>query len=159
MKRILTIGGVVAVAPILVITLLLVGLASDGDGSSTASPQPGTTGSPIVSPTQDPSRTRFLAPIDSAEAGPSKDPGHFVLTLVAGLPSGCAAADGYEISRTDTVINVQVFDTLPSAKDIVCTAIYGTYPLRLDLGTGFVAGREYHVDLNGTKQLAFTFVN
>ena len=93
---------------------------------------------------------RVLAPIDAASVAVLESfPPQYRLQVKAGLPSGCARADGYEVSRSGNDIRVAVYNTLPTG-NVACTAIYGTYDLGIDLGSGFASGQEYRVNVNGT---------
>jgi hypothetical protein len=117
-------------------------LDTPGRPEPTWTPRPGGTAAPGT--------MRVLAPIDRAEIAVLESfPPRYRLQVQAGLPSGCARADGYEMTRAGNDIRVAVYNTLPTGNP-VCTAIYGTYELSIDLGTNFVSGQEYRVNVNGT---------
>lgn len=93
-------------------------------------------------------RRRVLAPIEGAEVRVLESfPPRYVLHVRAGLPSGCARQDGYELSRDQDTLRVRVYNTLPTG-DVACTLIYGTYELNISLGSDFQSGREYRVQVN-----------
>lgn len=97
-----------------------------------------------------PGLMRVLAPIEAASVAILESvPPQYRLQVKAGLPSGCAKADGHEVTRSGNDVRVAVYNTLPSG-NVICTQIYGIYDLSIDLGTGFVAGQEYRVNVNGT---------
>jgi len=111
---------------------------------------------PAPSPTrvpggsQVPGTMRVLAPIETAQVAILESfPPQYRLQVKAGLPSGCARADGYEVTKSGNDVRVAVYNTLPTG-NIACTAIYGIYGLSIDLGGGFVSGQEYRVNVNGT---------
>jgi hypothetical protein len=97
---------------------------------------------------------RVPAPIDGAEVQVRDTTPRYVLVVKAGLPSGCAKPDTFTVSQTGNVVKVAVSNTLPTGNP-VCTAIYGTYELDIDVGTNFAAGQEYRVDVNG-RVVTFT---
>jgi len=108
------------------------------------------TWTPAPGGTRTPGTMRILAPIDAASVAVLESfPPQYRLQVKAGLPSGCARADGYEVSRTGNDIRVAVYNTLPTG-NVACTAIYGNYDLSIDLGSGFTSGQEYRVNVNGT---------
>lgn len=104
----------------------------------------------IVPPDQSDERMTVPAPIESAEILhlPSTPP-EYVVKVVAGLPSGCAKPDDYTVTRDGNEIRIDVTNTLP-AGDPVCTMIYGTYELSINLGSDFTDGETYRVNVNDT---------
>lgn len=104
----------------------------------------------IVPPDQPDERVIVPAPIESAEIlqVPSTPP-EYVVKVVAGLPSGCAKPDDYSVTREGNEIQIDVTNTLP-AGDPVCTMIYGTYELSINLGSDFTDGETYTVHVNET---------
>jgi hypothetical protein len=67
--------------------------------------------------------------------------------ISAGLPSGCAKQDSHSVSRAGEVITISVLNSMPR-DNLVCTAIYGTYELNVDLGSNFAIGTTYTVRVN-----------
>ncbi|MBE0438010.1 MAG: hypothetical protein IBX56_19695 [Methylomicrobium sp.] len=95
------------------------------------------------------------APIESVDIEVlESSPPEYMANIVAGLPNGCAEPGGYEVSREGNEIMIQVMNTMPPG-DPVCTMIYGTYPVKVNLGSHFVSGETYTVNVNGTIE---TFV-
>jgi hypothetical protein len=139
---------------------------ASGSGSSIApgepTPPPGTTRPPAASatplpasPTPAPGTMRVLAPVQSADmAVLTSFPPQYAVKVTAGLPSGCAKADGSEVTQSGNEIRVAVYNTMPSGP-IACTQIFGTYDLTINLGSNFVTGQDYRVSVNG-KMLTFT---
>ncbi len=102
-------------------------------------------------PTLPPGTVRTMAPIESAKVAVLESaPPQYRLQVKAGLPSGCAKPGGYEVTKSANDVRVTVYNTMPTGNP-VCTAIYGTYDVSIDLGPGFVAGQEYRVNVNGTQ--------
>src|SRR3990172_1125281 len=95
-----------------------------------------------------PGRERVLAPIDNADIRVLESfPPQYVLNVTAGLPNGCARADGYQVDRTGDTVRVRIYNTMPVGK-VVCTQVYGSYELNIPLGSDFQSGRDYTVDVN-----------
>lgn len=97
------------------------------------------------------------APIDEVDilVRESFPPGYTV-HIVSGLPSGCAQFESAEVTgRSGNTITIAVKNTLPSDDQVVCTMIYGTKETNIDLGTDFVSGQTYTVQVNDVTE---TFV-
>ncbi len=108
-----------------------------------------------VAPTPAGDRIEVLAPIDGLDVAVLESfPPRYVLNLRAGLPSGCARQGRYDLTRLGTTLTVRVWNTMPVGR-VACTAIYGTYELRIDLGTDFQRGVQYTVEVNG-RTTSFT---
>lgn len=56
------------------------------------------------------------------------------------------------MTRSGNVIRVRVLNT--NTPGAICTAIYGMYEVNLNLGSDFVSGQEYRVEVND-KVLTF----
>jgi hypothetical protein len=121
--------------------------ASDRDLAPRATPQ-----SPATPPSSGggtPGVVRVLAPIEAVDMAVLESyPPRYRLLVKAGLPSGCAKPDGYDIARAGSEVRVAIYNTLPDGNPI-CTTIYGIYDLSIDLGSDFVSGQEYRVNVNG----------
>jgi hypothetical protein len=101
---------------------------------------------------QTPDRTTDKAPIESVDVIPgSGGPTGHALQIVAGLPSGCVEPAEAGFERYDDLIIVTVTNLVPADPSTVCTDIYRTYDVVLDLGTNFVPGREYTAYVNGVE--------
>jgi len=91
------------------------------------------------------------APIDRLEVRILESaPPRYVLDVQAGLPSGCAQKGRHEVARSGDVITVTVLNSMP-AGDLICTMIYGTYELSIDLGSDLKRGVTYTVVVNDRK--------
>jgi hypothetical protein len=96
-------------------------------------------------------RTRVPAPIDDLKVLPLLD-GSYSLVIEAGLPSGCAQKDTYEVNRSGNDFNVKVWNTMPSDNP-PCTAIYGMYDLTIPLGV-LPVGQTVNFNVND-KTISF----
>ncbi|WP_040665885.1 hypothetical protein, partial [Nitrolancea hollandica] len=110
---------------------------------------PGFGHGPGARPPREPGQRIVPAPIESVEviASGSTPTGH-ALKIVAGLPSGCASPHDSGFRRVGDVINAYVTNTVPANPNTVCSLIYGTYEVTIDLGTDFVPGHEYTARVN-----------
>ena len=96
----------------------------------------------------DPGRQTVPAPIDDlAVVIRESNPPQVTLTVQAGLPSGCAQRDSYSVSRTGDTFTVSVLNSMPTGNPI-CTMIYGSYTLNIDLGRDLRVGATYTVNVN-----------
>ena len=83
-------------------------------------------------------------------------PPGYTVHVTSGLPSGCARFNAAEVlERNGANIVIRVTNTLPTGKDVVCTAIYGYHEANLDLGQDFKSGQVYTVKVND-KETTFT---
>jgi hypothetical protein len=99
-----------------------------------------------ISPT--PGRQTVAAPIDDLQVLiRESSPPQVTLKVKAGLPSGCAQRDSQSVTRSGDTITVSVLNSMPSG-DPICTMIYGTYELNIDLGSDFRPGATYTVRVN-----------
>lgn len=103
---------------------------------------------PTGAPSAPSGRLTVPAPIDQVDVLiRESSPPLLTLRITAGLPSGCAQRHSHQVSRAGDTITVTVLNSLPTG-DPVCTAIYGSYDLGVDLGSGFTAGTTYTVRVN-----------
>ena len=100
-----------------------------------------------------PARQTLAAPIDAIDVLVRESaPPQVTLKITAGLPSGCAKQDSHSVRRAGDTITVTVLNSMPTGNPI-CTMIYGTYVLNVDLGNDFRVGGTYTVQVNDkTKQ-------
>jgi hypothetical protein len=88
------------------------------------------------------------APIESAEVIlPESAPRQPSLRLVAGLPDGCTEQGHTEVTRLGSLFRVQVLNYRVGE---VCTQVYGTYELTLQLSSGLAYGR-YELEVNDRR--------
>lgn len=80
-------------------------------------------------------------------------PPQYAVAIKAGLPSGCAKAAGYSVSRSGNVIKLVVMNS-NAAGGVACTLIYGMYDINASLGSDFVSGQTYTVEVND-KSISF----
>jgi hypothetical protein len=102
-------------------------------------------GGPSPSPSN---RQAVPAPIDGLDVRVlESSPPQYVLSVRAGLPSGCAERNRHELNRSADVITVTVLNWMPTGTP-VCTMIYGSYELSINLGSDFRSGTTYTVSVN-----------
>jgi hypothetical protein len=143
---------------LIVVILLLVGGAIAAIASETMT-APSPRAVPPVQPTATLAppggRLAVPAPIDGLDVRVLESaPPRYIVDVTAGLPSGCAQRDSHKVDRTGTVVTITVMNSVPPGNPI-CTMIYGTYQLSVDLGTDFVRGTTYTVRVND-KTTTFT---
>lgn len=93
-------------------------------------------------------RRTVAAPIDGLDVRVLESaPPQYMLNVRAGLPSGCAKQHSHGVTRAGDAITVTVLNSMPSGNPI-CTMIYGSYELNINLGSDFVPGRTYTVRVN-----------
>jgi hypothetical protein len=101
----------------------------------------------FVSPSP-PDRQAVPAPIDGLDVRVlESNPPQYVLSVRAGLPSGCAEQNRHELSRSAEAVVVTVLNWMPTGNP-ACTAIYGSYELNINLGSDFRSGTTYQVSVN-----------
>ena len=105
-----------------------------------------------ASPTPAPEMTSTPAPIESVVV--NGDHTGYSLSIVSGLPSGCARFDGYHVEHRGKVLEVTVTNLMPTGP-VACTAIYGSHEGVVDLGADFEPGVTYTVVVNGQVTNAF----
>lgn len=124
----------VLAAALTVAALLIVGIAALASARGGLDPAPG--------------RVTVPAPIDAVEVVIRESaPPQVSVKVNAGLPSGCAQRDSHSVSRTGDTFTVTVLNSMPAGNRI-CTMIYGTYALEIDLGRELVPGTTYTVQVN-----------
>jgi len=99
-------------------------------------------------------RQAVLAPIDHLDVRVlESSPPQYVLSVRAGLPSGCAEKNRHETQRVAQTITVTVLNWMPTGTQ-PCTLIYGSYELNINVGSDFRSGTTYSVIVND-KRTAF----
>ena len=96
-------------------------------------------------------RQEVLAPIDGLDVSVlESSPPQYMLSVRAGLPSGCAEKNRHETQRAAETISVTVLNWMPAGSP-PCTMIYGSYELNINLGSDFRRGTTYTVSVNDRK--------
>jgi hypothetical protein len=96
-------------------------------------------------------RQAVPAPIDDLSVRILEStPPQYVLSVRAGLPSGCAEKNRHESQRSAEAITVTVLNWMPTGSP-PCTMIYGSYELNINLGSDFRRGTTYSVSVNDKK--------
>ncbi|MPZ24422.1 MAG: hypothetical protein GEU28_13015 [Dehalococcoidia bacterium] len=92
------------------------------------------------------------APIESVEISATLSiPPQYVAHIVAALPGSCAQPAGHDVWRDGTTIYIEVHNRVPAEQQI-CAPVYTTYPVDVNLGSDFVSGKAYTVNVNGTVE-------
>ena len=127
-------------------TLILAGLATIALGVAVGVLAMAGTGGGLL--TQPAGRHTVAAPIDGLDVRVlESSPPQYMLSVRAGLPSGCAKQDSHSVSRVGDTITVIVLNSMPNG-DPPCTMIYGSYELNINLGTDFRSDSTYTVHVN-----------
>lgn len=96
-------------------------------------------------------RQEVLAPIDGLDVSVLlSSPPQYMLSVRAGLPSGCAKRHRHETKREADAITVTVMNWMPTGRP-PCTMIYGSYELNINLGSDFRPGTTYSVSVNDKR--------
>jgi hypothetical protein len=96
-------------------------------------------------------RQAVLAPIDGLDVRVlQSNPPQYMLSVRAGLPSGCAERNRYETERLAEAITVTVLNWMPTG-NAPCTMIYGSYELNINLGSDFRPGTTYVASVNDKR--------
>ena len=131
--------------------------AATAPPGDTAVPPAPTLTPPQPTPTLEAGRHPVPAPINEADVRVAESfPPQYFVHIQAGLPNGCAQQYTHSFTRSGNQIDVTVLNSMPDA-DLICTAIYGTYEINIGLGSDFVAGETYTVNVNdGAAEAQFT---
>jgi hypothetical protein len=96
-----------------------------------------------------------LTPIESVTVSLMKsNPPQVGVHIMGGLPDGCTNFYGIEITREKDTVNIKVLNQHP--KGVFCTAIYTTFEKDINLGSDFVTGATYTLNVNDYKT-TFTY--
>jgi len=74
-------------------------------------------------------------------------PPQVIVSIQAGLGSGCTEFHDLLVTRDGKTITIEL--TTQSPKQAACTAIYGYFEKNENLGSDFVSGETYTIDVNG----------
>ena len=122
----------------------------------------GPAGDPPPSPPEDQGyeTVEVLAPIESVQIMVLESfPEQYVVQVISGLPSGCAAFSHSEVSQDGSEINIDIYNTVPSPEQsavISCLAIYGLHDENVALGSDFDRDTQYTITVNGEAAGYFT---
>lgn len=79
-------------------------------------------------------------------------PPQYFADVVSALPDGCTQLSRYAVRREGSVVFVDVFNTVPADRSTMCTMIYGEKRTAVALGSDFLPGAHYTLDVNGTRR-------
>lgn len=101
-------------------------------------------------------RHEELAPIEDVDVLVLESfPPQYVARLTSGLPSGCAEYSRTVVQRAGDLVRLTVYNTMPSDPMVACTMIYGMVTHNTPLGSDFVTGRTYTIEVNGKVEHTF----
>ena len=93
-----------------------------------------------------------LAPIHEVQFNIAESyPPQVMLYIKGGLSDGCTTFHELTEERDGNTINIRITTQRP--KDAMCTEIYGFFEKNLNLGTDFVSGEKYTVQVNDTTHI------
>jgi hypothetical protein len=88
------------------------------------------------------------APIHEVEVMIAESyPEQIIVHIKGGLPDGCTEFNDLVTEINGSTISITV--TVKRPKDAVCPAIYGYFEKTVNLGSNFIRGQNYTVDVNG----------
>ncbi|HEY3079235.1 MAG TPA: hypothetical protein VGM69_04950 [Chloroflexota bacterium] len=117
---------------------------------------PGTDLTNAFTPLGAPSGAGALAPIEAVEVRTiAGNPTAYVAHVRFGLSDGCTSPGGYAVARADREVRVTVRLRRTADPGAPCAAVYGMATYDVPLGSDFVAGQAYTLDVNG-QRTAFT---
>ncbi|MDD4923379.1 MAG: hypothetical protein PHF74_00905 [Dehalococcoidales bacterium] len=65
-----------------------------------------------------------------------------------GLPDGCTSLKDITMEKDGNIINITV--TVQRPKDAICIQVYSFFEETVNLGSNFIRGQNYIVNVNGT---------
>lgn len=87
------------------------------------------------------------APIDEVKVYIMKsNPPQIGVYIKGGLPDGCTSFHDIEITREGSTINIKV--TTQHPREVSCPAIYTNFEKNINLGSNFVFGTTYTLNVN-----------
>jgi hypothetical protein len=98
-------------------------------------------------------RTEVRAPIVRVAARIAESfPPQVFADVTSALPNGCTRYARSELRREGETIFMDVFNSEPSRDDVACTMLYGEQETAHALGSEFVPGTTYTLDVNGARE-------
>ncbi len=87
------------------------------------------------------------APIHEINISYAKSkPPQVLVVIKGGLPDGCSKFHTINYQVTGNILDIQV--TIERPKDAICTEIYGYFDRTVNLGSAFIQGEVYTVNVN-----------
>ncbi len=88
------------------------------------------------------------APIHEVQVSIAESyPEQIFVYIKGGLADSCTAFHDLKTERTENTINIEVTTERP--RDAVCAQVYGYFEKNVALGSDFIRGETYIVDVNG----------
>ena len=92
------------------------------------------------------------APIHEVQVSIAESyPPQVFLYIKGGLRDGCTTFHELTKERDGNTINIRVTTQRP--EDIMCTQVYGFFEKNLNLGSDFISGEEYTIQVNDTTHI------
>ena len=89
-----------------------------------------------------------LAPIHEVQVSIAESyPEQIFVYIKGGLADSCTTFHDLKTERIDNTINIEVTTERP--RDAVCAQVYGYFEKNVNLGSDFIRGETYIVDVNG----------
>ena len=89
-----------------------------------------------------------LAPIHEVQVSIAESyPEQIFVYIKGGLADSCTTFHELETERIENTINIEVTTERP--RDAVCAQVYGYFEKNVNLGSDFIRGETYIVDVNG----------
>jgi inhibitor of cysteine peptidase len=88
------------------------------------------------------------APIHEVQVNIAESyPEQIFVYIKGGLADSCTTFHDLKTERIDNTINIEVTTERP--RDAVCAQVYGYFEKNVNLGSDFIRGETYIVDVNG----------
>jgi len=88
-----------------------------------------------------------LAPIHEVQVNIAESyPQQIFIYIKGGLSDGCTTFHELETERSDNTIDITVTTERP--KDAICAQVYGYFEKNVALGSDFISGETYTVNVN-----------
>ena len=88
------------------------------------------------------------APIHEVQVNIAESyPEQIFVYIKGGLADSCTTFHDLETERIDNTINIEVTTERP--RDAICAQVYGYFEKNVALGSDFIRGETYIVDVNG----------
>jgi len=92
-----------------------------------------------------------LAPIHEVQVNIAESyPEQIIVYIKGGLADACTTFHDMETQRSGNTINIRITTERP--KDAVCAQVYGYFEKNVNLGSDFIRGETYIVDVNGVTK-------
>ena len=92
---------------------------------------------------------RALAPIEQVDINVAESfPPQYFVAIVSLEPNSCVSFDAIETTREKNSIRILVWNLVPNDPDVLCAQVVSLSEHNVALGTNFVPGQSYDVQVN-----------